>query len=247
MKLQISDLMDQATDYIESGVTATYQPDRNRIKQMVFVSMEKKHCRQRLFARFRSIAACLAFLILLSATVVTAKVFLSSAGFVTEENRKDLTKKELAYSALDETAEESMVHEFSEEAGTNDGFDPYDSLNIYEVEYIQDSNVFSVPAFYLGNGDFAHMSSSDKDGIYCVKGQTILLSFNQHIADASSTARPLSVLGYKVNDVYMELEKVKENRCTYSYTVPESGAYYFSIANLGSDRTIYEQLTITVQ
>ncbi|HCT92883.1 MAG TPA: hypothetical protein DF613_16105 [Lachnospiraceae bacterium] len=249
MKVRISDLMDQATDYIEAENTKTYRPDVERITQTVFAGIEKRNHSQRMRSRLRPMAACLAAVILLSGTVVTAKVYLSSAGPVTPENREDLNQEEICR-AYEAAAESSVADEISEEAETEEDetkgyFDPYTELNAYEAVYTRDGNRITVPPFYLGNGDFAHIVSSDGKGINCTKGQTVVVSLDQYTAYSLSEGRPCAVLGCRVNGVYTELETSREDHFTYSYVVPEDGIYDFSITNLGSERTVYEQVTIT--
>lgn len=249
MKLRISDLMDQATDYIEAENVKTYQPDLEKISRAVFDGVEKRNHRQRLWTWLRPMAACLAAVILLSGTVVTAKVYLSSAGPVTPENRNALDQEEICW-AYEAAAESSVVDEIPEEAeteeeNTKDYFDPYTELDVYEAVYTRDGDSVTVPSFYLGNGGFAHIVSSDGKGISCKKGQTVVISLDQYTAYSLSEGRPCAVLGCRVNGVYTRLEKSRDDHFTYSYVAPEDGVYEFSIANLGSERTIYEQVTIT--
>ncbi len=49
--------------------------------------------------------------------------------------------------------------------------------------YVRYGNYITVPSFYLGNGNYAHIVSADGTGIRCKKGQTVAISFDQYLAD----------------------------------------------------------------
>lgn len=249
MQIKISEMLDQATEYIESSEHILTETDIEKVKKSVLDTIApKRHCKKIPFFYIRTAAAVLAITLVVSGTTVIAKGLFPAAGKITSQNAAEITPEEFAHSYTEENSEEAeepakTLHLASLDKESE--FNPYQELDVkrqYTITCKKNSSTYTADDFYLGNGYYAKLTSHEDNGLHLAKGQKIYIKFTQ---SASSTDfSPITYIGAKYNDTYIDLGKSTEKNTGIIFEVPETGSYEFSITNLSDERVFYTNTTI---
>ena len=249
MQIKITEMLDQATEYIESSEYILTETDIEKVKKSVLDTIaSKRRCKKIPFSYIRTDVAVLAITLIVSGSTVIAKGLLPAAGKITSKNAAEITQKEFAHSYTDENSDETEEPAKSLNLTSLDKeseFNPYQELDAkrqYTITCEKKSSTYAADDFYLGNGYYAKLSSHENNGLPLTKGQKIYIKFTQ---SASSTDfSPITYIGVKYNDTYIDLGKFTEKNAGVIFEVPETGSYEFSITNLSDERVFYTNTTI---
>ena len=261
MKIKISDMMDQATEYSEDLTSAGPDVDFDRVKQSVMKKAQAKpaHKKSILFYA-RTAAAVFAVVLAVTGTTVIAKGLLPLGGLVTKDTIDEITEPEVASSYAEMTTASELAA-FSETVDSGDDIpqtrqqvgNPYEIESEKDLErdrvcftYTSANGTYSIPDFYLGNGAFAEFHADSQTGLYLRKGQTVTLQFSQEDAANPDTEDSSADIGYTLNGQYTGLLVSRDPETSCSFTAPASGNYVIVLSNFGVSRTIYKNITVTV-
>ena len=257
MKIKISDMMDQATEYNENLTYIDPEVDFDNVKTSVMKKAQAKPVHKKsIFFYARTAAAVFAVVLAVTGTTVIAKGLLPLGGLVTKDTIDKITEPEVAASYAEMTTASELAA-FSETVDSGDDIpqtrqqvgNPYEkNLKMDRVcfTYTSANGTYSIPDFYLGNGAFAEFHTDGQTGLYLQKGQTVTLQFSQEDAANPDTEDSSANIGYTLNGQYTGLLVSRDPEISCSFTAPSSGNYVIVLSNFGVSRTIYKNITITV-
>lgn len=257
MKIKISDMMDQATDCNETLTSAGPEVDFVKVKESVIKKAQEKPIQKKsIFFYARTAAAVVAVVLAVTGTTVIAKGLLPLGGLVTKDNEEDISEEQICFSEDVVDPSTSVITDWPDQDAEPDPsvweFNPYDLNgdgigldNMFAFTYTVQNDHYLIPTFYLDSGAFAEFRDTAGDGLYFTKGQKVTISFQQRSAlNDSEAGNPSASVGYLVNGNFTCLEHIRDKKGTISFIAPETGNYVISFADCGSDRTVYENVTI---
>lgn len=258
MEIKISDMMDQTAECNETLTSAGTEVDFDKVKQSVMKKAQTKPVHKKsIFFYARTAAAVFAVVLVVTGTTVIAKGLLPLGGLVTKDNEKDISEEQICVSEEIVDPSTSEITDWPGQDAEPDSsvwyFNPYD-LNedgigledMFTFTYAVQNDQYLIPTFYLDSGAFAELRDATGDGLHFAKGQKITISFQQRSAfEGSEAGNPSASIGYLVNGNFTCLEHIRDKEGVISFIAPETGNYVISFADCGSDRTVYENVTVT--
>lgn len=258
MKIKISDMTDNSTEYLDSSASDTANVDLDKVRASVLKQIQPKIAhRKTIFFYARTAAAVVAIVLAITGTTVIAKGLLPLGGLVTKDNEKDISEEQICVSEEVVDPSTSTITDWPGQDAEPDSsvwdFNPYDLNgdgigleNMFTFTYTLQNDQYLIPTFYLDSGAFAEFRNTAGDGLYFTKGQKITISFQQRSAlDGSEAGNPSASVGYLVNGNFTCLEHIRDVEATISFIAPETGNYVISFTDCGSDRTVYENVIVT--